>query len=78
MQNVLRLHFGDLNFPDHISIAFMDAVAASPLAKQTGTRGGAGEMNTEHRQKQIRQQHSLWLKTVPEQGSVNTWEIPSR
>lgn len=31
-------------------------------------------MNTEHRQKQ----HSLWLKTVLEQGFVITWEIPSR
>lgn len=77
-QNVLRLHFGDLNFPDLISITFMYAVAASPLAKQTGTRVGAGEMNTENRQKQIRWQYSLWLKTVLEQGSVIAWEIPSR
>lgn len=77
-QNVLRLHFGDLNIPDHISITFMYAVAASPLAKQAGTRVGAGEMNTEHRQKQIRWQHSLWLKTVLEQGSVIAWKIPSR
>lgn len=33
----------------------MYAVAASPLAKQTRTGVGAGEMNTEYRQKQVRQ-----------------------
>lgn len=74
-QNVLRLHFGDLNIPDHISITFMYAVAASPLAKQTGTRVGAGEMNTEHRQKQISTVCGLRLL---EQGSVIAWKIPSR
>lgn len=41
--------------PDHVSITFMYTVAANPLAKQTGTGGGAGEMSAEHRQKQIRQ-----------------------
>lgn len=52
----------------------MYAMAASPLAKQTETRGGAGEMNTEHMQKQ----QSLWIRTVFEQGSVITRETPSR
>lgn len=53
--NMLRLHFGDLKFPDHITTTFMYAVAASPLAKQTRTGVGAGETNTEYRQKQVRQ-----------------------
>lgn len=54
LQKSKRFEICILNLLDQISITFMYAVAASPLAKQTGTGGGAGEMNAEHRQKQVR------------------------